>query len=188
MTRLYLIRHGEPSLAWGDAGEGANADPGLSETGHFQANAAASVLRAAGKLAVWSSPMRRCQQTAAALTPSGQFRIEARVTEVAAPESGDRGNWLKRTFPRAFDPAAAETLWTDCGPEIAAWRAGVVEALMGAQSDVAIFTHFIAINAALGAALDRSDAICFRPAHASITVLELEAGRLRLVSRGAETP
>ena len=70
MARLFLIRHGEPETAWGDAGD----DPGLSPAGQAQAAAAAAALAAEGTLAVLSSPMRRCQETAA---PYGDYLASA---------------------------------------------------------------------------------------------------------------
>jgi broad specificity phosphatase PhoE len=43
MARLYMIRHGKPSSAWG---QDPNPDPGLDEAGQAQAKAAADVLMA----------------------------------------------------------------------------------------------------------------------------------------------
>jgi len=41
MSHIYLIRHGKPAAGWGD-----DDDPGLDETGHAQARAAAEALLA----------------------------------------------------------------------------------------------------------------------------------------------
>lgn len=93
MARLFLIRHGEAAAAWG----GADDDPGLSERGRAQAEAAAATLLAEPGLQLISSPMRRCRETAAAYEGAvGRVaRIEPRVSEVATPAGiGDRRAWL----------------------------------------------------------------------------------------------
>ena len=67
------------------------------------------------------------------------------------------------------------------------WRDAVIGAAQAVERDAAIFTHFIAINALVGAALgaQRDDRV---PAgYASITELELRDGALRLVRLGAES-
>jgi broad specificity phosphatase PhoE len=48
----------------------------------------------------------------------------------------------------------------------------------------AIFTHFVAINAAVSAATGDDRVLSFQPGHASITVFEVEDGKLRLIERG----
>src|SRR5688572_27744295 len=98
MTRLFLIRHGEPEAAWG----GATADPGLSAAGRDQAARAAAALADLGPLAVVSSPMKRCRETAAPFEArTGQKAlIEPRVSEVVAPSNvRDRRVWLVENFP-----------------------------------------------------------------------------------------
>lgn len=183
MTRLFLIRHGEPEAAWG----GAEDDPGLSDRGRAQALAAADSLLGKGGLAVLSSPMRRCRETAApyagrrALVPL----IEARVSEVATPAGvGDRRAWLQESFPWR-DPAARR-LWSELDPGLRAWREDVLAFVGGLDQDFAVFTHFIAINVIAGAALAREETIVCRPDYASITELEVNGGDLRLIRAGAE--
>jgi broad specificity phosphatase PhoE len=65
----------------------------------------------------------------------------------------------------------------------------VVTYLTGLSEDTAVFSHFVAINAALGAAIGDDRVVCFRPAHASITVLETKGRAISLVELGetAET-
>jgi len=66
------------------------------------------------------------------------------------------------------------------------WRRDVVEALLGLANDTVVFTHFIAINAAVSHATQDQRVISFRPDNASITVLETDGHRLDLVERGIE--
>lgn len=66
------------------------------------------------------------------------------------------------------------------------WRRRLIESLESLPHDSVVFTHFIAINAAIGAATDRDDVVCFRPDHASLTTLEAQPGRLKVVELGRE--
>lgn len=182
MTRLFLIRHGEPEAAWG----GDAKDPGLSARGREQAEAAANTLLGEGSLGIISSPMQRCRDTAAAFEAlRGEMaRIEPRVSEVVAPVGvTDRRAWLGENFPWR-DGAGART-WDTLDPALHAWRAGVLDALRALTSDTAVFSHFIAINAIVGAATKAPATIVCRPDYASITELELRDGVLKLVRLGA---
>ena len=181
MTRLFLIRHGEPEAAWG----GAVDDPGLSEAGRTQAAAAAQGLSAHGPLAIVSSPMRRCRETAA---PYEQDRasnaiIEPRVSEVVAPAGiSDRRTWLRQNFP--WDLGAARKRWSEVDPALRAWRDSVVDCVLALKEDTAVFSHFIAINALASVAMRSDETIVCVPGYASITEFEVRNGALELVRLG----
>lgn len=181
MASLFLVRHGEPESGWGDAA----ADPGLSERGRAQALAAAENLAAIGPLLLASSPMRRCRETAAPLAQLLQRApsIELRVSEVVAPAGvGDRRVWLQQNFPWRTSPRQ----WSALHPDLHDWRRAVVDAVSNFSGDAVVFSHFIAINVIVGAALGSENTIVCRPDHASITRLEVGDGGLRLVRLGAE--
>jgi broad specificity phosphatase PhoE len=183
MTRLFLIRHAEPETGWGEA----DPDPGLSAQGREQAATAALTLEGLGDLAVVSSPMRRCRETADAFlrVRGGTALIVPRVSEVAAPVGvADRRAWLAETFP--WRDGMARRSWADVDPALRAWRDAVVAWVRAVERDCAVFSHFIAINALASAALERDETIVCRPGYASITEFALDAGRLRLVKLGAE--
>lgn len=183
MTRLFLIRHAEPAAGWG----GDALDPGLTERGRAQAEAAAEALAAMGLLDVVSSPMLRCRETAAPFAAMRGLdpRIEARISEVVAPPGvSDRPAWLRAIFP--WDDGVARRQWTDVAPDLRTWRDACSGALREMNADTAIFTHFIAINAIVSAAQGSGDTIVFRPAHCSITELELARDGLRVVRLGGE--
>lgn len=180
MTRLFLIRHGEPEASWG----GAIDDPGLSESGHGQALAACAVLREKPVRALLTSPMRRCLETAEPFkTASGlQPLVEPRVSEVSSPvDVADRRAWLHANFP--WNDGAAMH-WDEIDPGLSAWRDDLLSCVSALSADSAIFSHFVAINALVGAALGRTETIVFRPDYASITELALVDGTLHLVSLG----
>lgn len=183
MTRLFLIRHAEPETGWGEA----DPDPGLSERGHAQAAATARMLQGLGDLAVVSSPMRRCRETADAFLTlrGGAALIEPRVSEVVAPAGvADRRAWLAQTFP--WRDGVARRSWADVDPALRAWRDEVVACARSFERDCAVFSHFIAINALASAALGRDETIVARPDYASITEFVLDEDGLRLVKLGAE--
>jgi broad specificity phosphatase PhoE len=183
MTRVLLIRHAEPEAAWG----GGDLDPGLSARGHEQARAAATRLVQVALGAAISSPMRRCQETAAPfVAPAGlDLRLEPGVSEVVSPAGVvDRRAWLLENFP--WTTPGLQRSWASVDASLREWRDRVVAAIITLREDTAVFSHFIAINAIVGAALGRDETIVCRPDHASITEIRLENGVLRLVQMGPE--
>lgn len=183
MARLFLIRHGEPEAAWG----GAVDDPGLSEQGRAQAEVAAEALVKERVMTALSSPMRRCQETAAPyLARTGMaLEIDPGFGEVMTPgDVKDRRAWLAENFP--WRAGAGVRDWTAVDGALRQWRADVVRRACEVRVDTAVFTHFIASNAIVGAAMDRPQTIVFRPDYASITELEVLNGALYLRGLGAE--
>ena len=65
-------------------------------------------------------------------------------------------------------------------------RRSVVAALLALPHECVVFTHFIAINVAAAVAQQRDEVVCFRPDHASVTVLDASESRLRLIELGRE--
>lgn len=181
MTRLFLIRHGEPEAAWG----GAVDDPGLSDAGRAQSEAAAAALTRLGPLTVLSSPMRRCRETAAPYErrTGSTAAIETAVSEVVAPPGvTDRRSWLRANFP--WDPGAKRRQWSDVDPALRVWRDSVASWALRMKQDAAVFSHFIAINALTGVAMRSDDTIVCAPGYASITEFEVRDGALHLLRLG----
>lgn len=177
MALLYLVRHGEPASGWGET----NSDPGLSALGLAQAAHAAGQLRARHVSFAITSPLLRCRETASAfeMEVGVQAVISNGVREVPTPgDVIDRHAWLGRVMAGT---------WRN-NPTLAAFRMGVVTTLCGQNTDTAVFSHYVAINAAVGAATGEDKVMVFKPAHASITVLSNEGGVLKLVELGTETP
>ncbi|MCX7357089.1 MAG: phosphoglycerate mutase family protein [Alphaproteobacteria bacterium] len=181
MTRLFLIRHGEPEAAWG----GAVDDPGLSEGGRAQADVAAAALAGFGPLAILSSPMRRCRETAAPYERKTGLaaRVEPSVSEVVAPAGvTDRRSWLRANFP--WDSGVARRQWSDVDPALRGWRDSVSSWACSMRQDAAVFSHFIAINALASVAMRSDDTIVCAPGYASITEFEVRDGGLYLIRLG----
>lgn len=176
MPRLYLVRHGEPTSTWGDG----DADPGLSELGRRQAQIAADRLRLLTPKQIASSPLRRAFETAMPLAQimSLQPAIVQEVAEIPAPQNmslAARGEWLRGIMGRN---------WNDLDATLRAWRNGIVDGLTQLQADTAVYSHFVAINVALGASIGDDRLVCFKPAHASITILETKGRVISLVELG----
>lgn len=176
MATIYLVRHGEASAHWTEA-----HDAELSVVGHTQAADVARLLAPRGPAAILSSPLRRARATAAPLEAMWKTaaRVEAALSEI--PTQGvalaERSVWLT---------GLAQGGWQNADRASLEWRRGVLELVAGLETDAVLFTHYVAINAVLGAALERDEVYLFRPANASITVIENDSGRLRLIERGAE--
>jgi broad specificity phosphatase PhoE len=178
LATIYLIRHGEAAAHWAEA-----EDAELSSLGNQQAAAVAQTLASRGPLAIFSSPLRRARATAMPLETLWRIaaQIETAVAEI--PTQGvaltERSAWLANLMHGGW--AAADRSSRE-------WRRGVLDFVTGLKSDAVIFTHFVAINTVVGAALEHDAVYLFRPENASITVVDNDDGRLRLIERGAGEP
>ena len=176
MTKIYLVRHGQAASGWG-----IEKDPGLDDAGRSQAQSAARKLTALGPLPIISSPLVRARETAMPLAKLWNIEpaIENRVGEIRFPceTPSDRIQWLKKVMVDQ---------WPNLDPDLLQWRREVIEALVTIETDTVVFTHYIAINAAVGHAVGDKRVVSFNPNNASITILENNRKRLSLVERGNE--
>jgi len=177
VTRLHLVRHGRAAAGWD-----TDPDPGLDGLGANQAREVAERLASLGPLTVISSPLRRCQETAAPLATrwGATVRIEPGVAEIPSPDGipmGERVPWLR---------AAMQGTWTALGDRYTAFRDGVAATLLALPDDTVVFSHFVAINAAIGAAIGDDRVVIRSLDNCSVTVLDVIAGRLQLVEGGHE--
>jgi broad specificity phosphatase PhoE len=177
MPRLYLVRHGRAAATFAEA-----ADPGLDALGHSQAEAVAEQLAQIDPIALLSSPLKRTRETSEPLARRWQrpVPIEPAVAEIPSPSGlglAERAEWL-----RGFMGGS----WRDASRELAQWREEAIAALAAIKDDTVIFTHFILINVAAGAAEGDDRVILFRPDNCSVTILDVDNGRLALVERGRE--
>lgn len=187
MPLIYMIRHGEAAAGWD-----ADTDPGLSEKGRAQAEAVARAIeeRVGRTLPILSSPLRRCRETALPLSKAWACEpvIETRIAEVPSPIEGleARGAWLRRLMAGTWEDAKLPENTGNGTLDLLAWRRSVIDALTGLDGDTVVFSHFIAINVAAGAATGDDRLVAFRPDNCSVTVLEASGASLRLVEKGGE--
>jgi broad specificity phosphatase PhoE len=186
MARLYMVRHGRAAAGWDTA-----LDPGLDDIGAKQADVvAAQLAERIGEprdVQVVSSPLRRCQETAMpfAVLAGIPVHIEPRIAEIPSPVGvvmGERTEWLRRvmngTWSQVFD--------TDGDPYREFHRA-LVHWASSVQHDTVAFSHFVAINALIGRALDDDRVLIRSLDNASITTLHVGTkGELTLIDGGSE--
>lgn len=179
MPRVTLVRHGEPAGAYGVA-----ADPGLSARGQEQAYAIARSLVAQSFHAAVTSPLQRCRETAAPYEAlSGHVAlVSPAVAEVLTPpDITDRRAWLAAAFPNIADPLAPTSQWDAVG--LSDWRNAIGDFIRGLSVDTVVFTHFIAMNAAVSLADGSSDTIVCWPGHTGVAVFDVTSTHLRLIER-----
>jgi broad specificity phosphatase PhoE len=181
MSTVWMIRHGKPSSTWG----GDDEDPGLDETGHLQALAARDYLLALPNppVAVVSSPLRRCQETALPLAKALGVDLEIlpQVGEIPTPRNlshEDRPAWLQGAMAGSWSQIKGDI-------DYESWRRSVADAVK-LRPGVAIFSHFVAINGVVSLALGKPEVIAFRPDHASITSFETSGSDLVLMEQGRQ--
>jgi broad specificity phosphatase PhoE len=177
VPRLYLVRHGRAAAGWD-----ADPDPPVDAVGRAQAEAMAERLAPLGPLAVVTSPLRRCRMTAEPLAAAWGVEpavVEA-VAEIPSPEGvpmGERVPWLR---------AAMGGTWADLGPRYTGFRDGVLDARTALRTDTVVVSHFVAINAVIGAAAGDDRLVLASLDNASVTVVDVTGGRFVVTERGHE--
>lgn len=177
MPRLYMVRHGKAAAGFGGA-----MDPGLDDLGHRQAAEVAGKLASLGPLPILTSPLKRTRETAAPLAQLWKREpcVEEAVAEIPSPEGmslEQRVTWLRALMGGS---------WRDVNIRLGQWREAVIAALAAQQEDTVIFSHYVAINVAAGAALGDDKVVVFSPDNCSVTVFDTDGGKLRLVEKGHE--
>ncbi len=179
MAKIYMVRHGKAA-----AGFERHLDPGLDTLGHKQAAVTANHLAELAPMPIYSSPLARARETAQPLAALWQAKItiEPRVAEIPSPTTdlGERSAWLR---------TAMSGRWSDLQGALQVWRDDLVGCLLALTQDSVIYCHFIAINAAVGAAQGDDRLVVFAPDNGSVTTLRNDVGALELLDLGqaAET-
>lgn len=182
MTRLHLVRHGRAAAGWD-----VDPDPPLDDLGRRQALSVAQRLAALETRYVLSSPLLRCQQTAFPLATSWGVGvvIEPGVAEIPSPEGftvASRGEWLREVMAGTWTRAAEMS-----GEQYLRYRDGVADTLRELPGDAVVFSHYIAINAAIGVATGDDRVVVAQLDNCSVTVIDVHGdGRLELVELGGE--
>ena len=189
MGKIYMVRHGKAAAGWD-----GDADPGLNELGRTQAEAVAEKLQTliAAPVPVFSSPLKRCQETAAPLAAAWGVtpKIEAGVGEIPPPltDLTARSAWLRRVMAGSWDGLYTDAVSVESGVDFRGWYDNVLATLNGQQGEaVVIFSHFIALNAAYCAATGATDVVSFAPENCSLSIFETDGTKLSLIEQGAET-
>lgn len=181
MTMIRLIRHGEAAASWH-----YDPDPGLSGQGRLQAQALAQALAVHVPDGIFSSPLRRAQETAAPLAGlcNRPVVIMDAFREIPTPPSialAQRLTWLQRC---AYQP------WRNADPVVLTWRDAVLQAVLALRGNVMVFTHFMVMNVVLGWIQGAEALVCYQPDYGSELTLERNGEILvvRSVGRQAARP
>jgi broad specificity phosphatase PhoE len=174
-----MVRHGRAAAGWD-----ADPDPPLDDVGRAQAAAVAERLAGEGRvLPIVTSPLRRCQETAAALAVRWDVTpvVDAAVAEIPSPTGvpmGERVAWLRRAM-------AGE--WATLGPRYTEYRDAVATWIAARAVDTVVFSHFVAINAAIGAATGDDRLVIASLDNCSVTTFEVDrAGGLHVLEVGTQ--
>jgi broad specificity phosphatase PhoE len=177
MALLYLVRHGRATGGWD-----VDPDPALDALGRSQADGLVARLAPLGPLPVVTSPLRRCQETAAPL--AAHWRVEAViepiVAEIPSPPGvpmDERVAWLRRAMAGTW--TALRGRWTDYRDEVLAF--------VGSRTvDMVVVSHFVAINAVIGACRGEDRLVVCSLDNASVTIVETSPSGLVLLEAGHE--
>ena len=179
--QIALVRHGRASGGWDTA-----LDPDLDDLGRRQAEDVAKNLDQifVGKeVEIISSPLLRCRQTASAFAKLRVLpvRVCDEVTEIPSPNGvamAERVAWLREVM---------QGRWSDLDENYLVFRDRLVEFVRAIERDTVIFSHFIAINAVIGA-LTNDDRLVIRSLdNCSLTLLECDSkGKLWIAQSGHE--
>jgi broad specificity phosphatase PhoE len=177
MASIHLIRHGKAA-----AGFGTHKDPGLDDIGRTQAQGVADRFTQTQPLPLYSSPLARAYETALPLAQRwqiepAQITIEPRVAEIPSPTDDleARAAWLA---------SAMQGTWAELSDELIAWREALGECLLALPQDCVVFSHYVAINAAVGLATGDQRMRIFAPDNCSVTTLSNDGGKLSVVALG----
>ena len=89
----------------------------------------------------------------------------------------DRVEWLR---------LAMAGTWSQLDERYRTYRQAVIDAVLGIDADTVVASHFIAINAVIGAATGRDELVIRSLDNCSVTVVEYDGTALRLIEGGHE--
>lgn len=177
MTLVHLVRHGRAAAGWDD-----HVDPDLDALGWEQAASVARTLEPLGPLDVLTSPLQRCRSTSVALCGlwGADAAVEPAVAEIPSPAgvaTDARVAWLR---------SAMTGTWGELGEPYLTYRDAVVDRVRRCARDTIVFSHFVAINAVIGACIGDDRLVIRSLDNCSVTVVEVTDGVLRMVRGGGE--
>ena len=176
MRSIYLIRHGHPDFPFGAHMCLGRTDTPLGALGRMQACLLGEAL-AKRELAVYTSPLTRCCETAAPLGGNAII-VPALREQDMGPWDGLDFDTIRRDWPEHYARRAEEPLLVPPGAEtLAEVQSRVVPAFLNclaeSRGDVAVVVHASVIQAVLasikGMALEESRPL--RPPYGSWALL-----------------
>lgn len=175
-ARLRLVRHGTAAQAPRDT------DPGLSLAGTREVIALAQRVGAEAPARLITSPLRRARETALPLAAA--FGLDREIDMAFAELPWRDGQSIEARHAELRHALSAR--WSELDPERQRWRGDLIRHALAQSGDTVIVTHFVAINVLVGAAIGDDRTTVFRPGNASLTEIEVDGGKLQVISLGQE--
>ncbi len=176
MSEIILVRHGEASANFRES-----TNPGLSELGRRQALEVAERLAHLKEFELFTSPLKRAQETAEPLSRIWKrpAAIEPRVREIPSEDIAlaDRGEWLSRI---------TSSRWSQLDGAQNQWRDALLRCLREANTARIYFSHFIAINVVVGAITNDDRVVCAFPKNTAVFRFANNDGELSIVELGEQ--
>ena len=178
MAVVHLVRHGRATGGWD-----VDPDPGLDDVGVEQARRLVDRLaRPLGARPIVTSPLRRCRETAAPLATrwGGGADVEPLVTEIPSPPGVPMGERVAGCGGDGRDVVGARrraTRPTATTSSAASPRCAV---------DTVVVSHFVAINAVIGACTGDDRVVIHSLDNTSVTTVETTPAGLVLIEAGHE--
>ena len=174
---IFLVRHGQAAAKWDELD-----DPALSGLGRQQAELVARELagQVDANVQLISSPMLRARETALPLASSldAPVSIVDAFREIPTPVPlEDRQGWLKMI---------ARQTWAEQHAMVRTWRESLLYQLSLIEQTTVVFTHFMVLNAIVGALSAQDRIVCFLPDNVSVTRLQCRDGCLEVVELGRQ--
>lgn len=174
MPEIIMVRHGQASANFRES-----VDPCLSDLGRNQARQVAARLEDLVDYDLFTSPLKRAQETAAPLAKkwSRQAILEPRVSEI--PSEGvalaDRGEWLTKIM---------SLRWSSVDGVRKLWREELLQCVIQADTPRIYFSHFISINVLVGAVTGDDRVVCTYPKNTSMFRFCNDGGELSILEVG----
>lgn len=182
MAHLWLVRHGRAAAGWD-----TDLDPSLDETGRRQAIEVARLLAPLRLSRVVTSPLLRCRQTSFPLSSAWSVEPEVvdAVAEIPSPPGhtmATRVDWLREAMAGTWTELSARS-----GGAYAEFRGRLLEWISSSRDDAVVFTHFVAINAVIGAATGDDRLLIASLDNCSVTRVDVDDdGTITLRGTGRE--
>lgn len=157
MRNIYLLRHAHPAYPEGESRCISATDYTLDDYGTYQAQVLGAYFSEFPVRYIYTSPLKRCRQTATGLLPhSRMFRVDGRLREVAA------GDWenltfseIRKSYPDEYErrgvhlgtaaPPGGES-FAQAGARM---EAALLDILSGTKGDLIVVSHSGAIRGLL---------------------------------------
>ena len=78
------------------------------------------------------------------------------------------------------------TAWPEQSSRLNSWRTAILDFTAAQTQDAVFVTHFVVINAIIGAMEKSNNVIVFRPDHCSVTKIHVSADGMSLIEKGQE--